>query len=153
LPSAVVGGVLDVGGVTHGIAVGVVKGDVAGHAVILHIPQSGLDGGGIHGIGGLDGLQGYIVSIVAHSGDSSHGVVAAVGVQSAGSGVDVVLHALIESGVAALLIEGGDIQLDVGALGGLQHHVVVQGIGAHEGDVQAQRGGLSDDLGGIGDGH
>ena len=43
------------------------------------------------------------------------------------------------SGVAALLIEGGHIQLQVGALGGLQHHVVVQGVGAQEGDASMPR--------------
>ena len=119
---------------------------------MLHIPQRGLDGGGVHGVGGLDGLQSHIVCVIAHGGHRGDGVVSAVGLQSAGGGVDVLLDARVKLGVAALLIEGGHIQLHVGALGGLQHHVVVQGVGAQEGDVDAQRGGLGNDLGGVGDG-
>ena len=40
------------------------------------------------------------------------------------------LDAIVEFGRAALLIEGGDIQLHVRAGSGFQNHVAVQGIGA-----------------------
>ena len=107
---------------------------------------------GLGGAGGLQGLQGHIVGVIAHGGDSGDGVVAAVGGLGVGIGIDVVLDALVKLRVAALLIEGGDIQLYVSALGGLQDLVVVQGVGAQEGNVNAQLGGLGDDLGGVGDG-
>ena len=141
----------DVGGVADGVAL-LVKGDVAGHAVVGHARQSGLDRGGIGGAGRLQGFQRYIVGVVAHGGDSGDGVVAAVVGQGVRVAVDVVLDPLVKFGRAALLVKGRDIQLDVGALGSRQDHVVIQGIGAQEGRFDAQRGGLLDDLGGVGDG-
>ena len=55
LPSTGVGGVLDIGSVADGVAVGV-KGDVAGDASIGHIGQRVFDGGRIGGTGGFDSL-------------------------------------------------------------------------------------------------
>ena len=104
------------------------------------------------GAGGLDRLEGDIVSVVAHGGHSGDGVVAAVVALGAGVVVDVILDALIELRGTALLIEGGDIQLDVRALRGCEHLVVIERIGADEGDVDAEGAGLLDDLGGVGDG-
>ena len=142
---------LDVGGVADGVA-DVVKGDGAGYASVGHAAQSGLDGGGVGGVGSLDGLQRHIVGVVAHGGHGGDHVVAAVGGLGVGVGVNVALNTSVEFRVAALLIEGGDIQLNVGALGGVQNLIVVQGIGAHEGSGETKLVGLGDDLGGVGDG-
>ena len=148
-----VGGVggLDEGRVADGVTDGV-KGNGAGDAGVGHGGQSRLDLGGVGGAGGLDRLEGDIVSVVAHGGHSGDGVVAAVVALGAGVVVDVILDALIELRGTALLIEGGDIQLDVRALRGCEHLVVIERIGADEGDVDAEGAGLLDDLGGVGDG-
>ena len=143
---------LDVGGVADGVAL-LIKGDVAGHAVVGHTGQGSLDGGGVGGAGSLQSFQSHIVGIIAHGGDGCDGVVAAVVGQGLGVLVDVSLDALVELGRAALLVEGGDIQLNIGAFSGCQNHVVVQGIGAQECSVNVQSSGLLDDLGGVSDGH
>ena len=52
LPGAVVGGVLDVGGIADGVAL-LIESDVAGHAVVGDAGQRSLDSGGIGGAGGL----------------------------------------------------------------------------------------------------
>ena len=142
---------LDVSGVADGVALSV-EGNGAGNAGVGDGGQSGHDGGLVAAVGLLHGLQSYKVSVVAHGGDGGDGVVAAVGSQRLGAGVDVLLNARIKLGSAAFLIEGGDVQLQVGALDGFQNHVVVQRVGAEEGSLNAQRRGLGDDLHGVGDG-
>ena len=63
------------------------------------------------------------------------------------------LDALVEFGRAALLIEGGDIQLYVRAGSSFQNHVAVQRIGAKNGDLQTHGSGQLHDLSGVRDGH
>ena len=126
---------------------------MAGHTVIRHIPQRLVNGLAVGAAGSLEGLQGYEVGVIAHDGHSCDHVVAAVVGQGLAVGVEPGLEALVKLGRAALLIEGADVELDIGALGRLDHHVGVQRVAAHDGIGHVLARSLVDDLGGVGDGH
>ena len=132
VPDIVAGvGLLDEGGVADGVT-DVIEGDLAGHAGVGHAGQRGQNVGRIGGAGGLQGLQSHIVGVIAHDGHSSDHVVAAVVGQVGGVAVDPVLKAVLEVHIAALSIEGGDIDGDVLALGGGQNHVGVPGVAGQQ---------------------
>ena len=147
LPFAGLGvGGLDVGRVALGVA-DLVELDQAGHALVGDGRQCSQNVGGFRGAGSLDGLERGEVGVIAHRGDGGDHVVAAVVGQGVGVGVHPILDAGVEFGVAALLIEGRDLDADVLALGGLDDHVIVPRVGAEQLAIKAlRRGGLDDQL-------
>ena len=132
-PSSLFGiGLLDEGAVADGIAL-FIEGNVAGDAGVGHLGQRGHHSSGIGGTSQLQGFQSHVVSIIAHGRDGCDDVVAAVVVQVVRVGVDELFEASLELGVAALSIEGGDIDIHVLTLGSGQHHVGVPSVGAQQG--------------------
>ena len=73
-----VGSFLDVSHILVGITGGLVKGDIAGHAVVVYAVQSIADGGAVGAACCLDGFQSHHVAVVAQCRNSCHDVIAAV---------------------------------------------------------------------------
>lgn len=116
---------------------GLVEGNIARDAAVLNIGQGCHDGCGIRRACCLDGLDRYHVCIVAHDGDCCEHVVAAVLLKASRVGVHPLLNALFEIGIAALGVEGGDIQLGVLAYGCLDDGVVIPSVGAEQRNFDA----------------
>ncbi|MPM19372.1 hypothetical protein SDC9_65795 [bioreactor metagenome] len=146
LPSAI-GGIdlLDVSHGTDGVAIHLVKSDVAGYALEGNLPKSFVDLDGIGGTGSLQSLEGGEVTVVTHGGNSGDHIVAVVVGKAGLIGVDPLFEALIKVGGTAFLIEGGDIDLCVLALGSLGDDVGVPGIAGQQRNLDALRAGLFDD--------
>ena len=131
----------DKGSVADGIAV-LVKGNVSGRAVEADGGQGGHYVGGISGTGGLQGLKGSIVGVVAQDGAGRNGGVAAVIGQRGGIVLHVLGEARVKFRVAAHRIEGGAVDIQVRPLAYAGHHVGVQGIAAQNGHSQTLGVGL-----------
>src|SRR5699024_6238238 len=147
VPNARLGvAVLDEGDVAGRVLRAISEADVAGDAIVADAGQGGQDGGRVGAASSLDGFERNVVGVIAHDGDGRYHVVAAVVLKVDAVGVDPLLERRVELGVAALLIEGGDVDMHVVlALGGFHDDVGVPGVAREDGHAQILSGGLVDD--------
>ena len=134
-------------GITNRIAVLLVELDMSGDAVIGDSPESFIHCGRIRGTGCLQSFKSSIVYIISQCRNRCYGIVISVVREICRIRIDEFLDALVELGISALLIEGGDIDLNILALGRIQNNVGIPGVAGQQRDVKTLCRSLVDLIG------